>query len=235
MHQHLWMCINGLRARLPACISTLTKNWNMQYADSCDGLYLRVRIGVVVRVYTIAGGTMPSADLLLQRFMSLLSKKIEHRRGRNPRRKHTRPALQNDIYGQDDRELELVLHPLSSPNWVCSAILCRMTWLFGAIGMCPVGIVLRGCVFSGSLIWFCVHFGRTIPAIVCRTFDQMKDGCMSLWHWYACTVKISWGEWAALPTHLWSMAAEHGPPCKPRAGVASTNLPTRHRTDGVWS
>lgn len=36
----------------------------MQYADSCDGLYLRVRIGVVVRVYTIAGGTMPSADLL---------------------------------------------------------------------------------------------------------------------------------------------------------------------------
>lgn len=171
----------------------------------------------------------------LQRFMSLLSKKIEHRRGRNPRRKHTLPALQNDIYGQDDRELELVLHPLSSPNWVCSAILCRMTWLFGAIGMCPVGIVLRGCVFSGSLIWFCVHFGRTIPAIVCRTFDQMKDGCMSLWHWYACTVKISWGEWAALPTHLWSMAAEHGPPCKPRAGVASTNLPTRHRTDGVWS
>ena len=110
----------------------------------------------------------------LQRFMSLLSKKIEHRRGRNPRRKHTLPALQNDIYGQDDRELELVLHPLSSPNWVCSAILCRMTWLFGAIGMCPVGIVLRGCVFSGSLIWFCVHFGRTIPAIVCRTFDQMK-------------------------------------------------------------
>lgn len=95
----------------------------MQYADSCDGLYLRVRIGVVVRVYTIAGGTMPSADLLF--YFQETCKDLCHcypkrlniyRRGRNPRRKHTLPALQNDIYGQDDRELELVLHPLSSPN-----------------------------------------------------------------------------------------------------------------------